>query len=156
MRRHGFVFDLNDQLRACRFYCSNRNGNQGCGRTRSVYLADAIPNHTGTTTEIFFLISLIATTGFVFSGWKKAREMAGAEFTFSLSSAYRWHKLFYTNLSHYRSKLFLQVKPPPDKEIAASPNPELVTTLKMFDEAHEKGNQTPISSYQLYHQTSIF
>jgi len=156
MRRHGFLLDLSNQLRAYRFFCSNRNGNKGCGRTCSVYLEQVIPKRAINTTELFFLLLQIASTGFVLTGWNKAKQLAGTNFPFSLASAYRWHRLFHSKLPEYRSKLYLQVRPPPDSEVAASPNPEIVATMKMFDEAKNKGCTSPFSSFQLYHQRPIF
>lgn len=156
MRCHGFLVDLTNQLRAYRFFCSNRNGNKGCGKTRSVYLEQVIPKRAVDTTELFFLFLQIAATGFVLAGWNKAKQLAGSDFQLSLASAYRWHRLFHSKLPEYRSKLYLQVRPPPDNEVAASPNPELVATIKMFDEAKIKGCVSPFSSFQLYHQRPIF
>ncbi len=135
------------------FFCSNRNTNQGCGRTTSALRHEIIPHCMVRTDELYQFLRLLVASGVVASAWRDA-QLAGS-FSLSKSSAYRWCNRFSCRIHHYRSKLLLQVHPPPEEKWIASPNPEIAATMEMFDEAKNKKTVDPFSAFQLYHQVAF-
>ena len=56
------------------FFCSNRYGNGGCGRTNSVTAVEVIPGCTVLTGELYSFINLLALTASVAEAWRLARK----------------------------------------------------------------------------------
>lgn len=138
------------------FFCSNRYSNKGCGRTYSILCLSAIPNCTARCDELYEFLSLLVIRGVVALAWREACRERG--FTLSKTSAYRWVRLFKDRTHHFRSTLAIQTHPPPPpvENWVASPNPEVVATMEMFDEATNQKTVDPFSAYQLRHQEAFY
>ena len=103
--------------------------------------------------ELYQFLQLLVKSGVVALGWQEARKEG--LFSLSESSAYRWFHRFSDRIHDYRSKLLLQVHPPPEEKRIASPNIDIALTMDMFDEAKDKKTVDPFSAFQLYHQVAF-
>lgn len=136
------------------FFCSNRHGNSGCGRTVSVTAAEVISRCSVLTSELYCLINLLMVTSSVAEAWRLARKRDS--FSLSLASAYRWRNTFVSRIHHYRSRLMMQLThPPPEEDWIASPNSAIALTIEMFDEATPGRTLDPFSAFQIHHQHPI-
>jgi hypothetical protein len=94
-------------------------------------------------------ISAFIEKGSVLAAWKHA------DFSLSLSSAYRWLKAFRSQIPHLRSTLCRISRPPPEH---TSMNAESLT-LQMFTEVfHDKntGSINELASFQSHFQVALF
>jgi hypothetical protein len=102
---------------------------------------------------LYEFLALLALCGVVAIAWRKAQKKG---FSLSRSSAYRWEKIFTNRIHHFRSRLLLQVHPPPEEKWIASPNPDLALTMDMFDEARIGKRIDPFSAFQIHHQEAFY
>jgi hypothetical protein len=100
---HGFVykyFSSKDKMKVGkRLWCSYRYGRSGCGATVRLYMAEIIPRHRYTATELtIFLVTLISSLS-ISTAYKAATNSDEPR------NAYRWIAKLKQNLSTYRTLL---------------------------------------------------
>lgn len=127
------------------FFCSNRYSNSGCGKTFSVFWDLSMPGCSLSTPGLFDFLTLFIETGIVAAAWRASR------FCLSLSSAYRWRRAFHRKMTHFRSVMCREARPPPED---TSLTPESLT-LRMFSEVSERKG-CPFSYFQCHFQVALF
>ena len=130
--------------RGLRFFCSNRYSNKGCGRTFSVLFNTFIANHSLNTRHLLKLINQLLVTPNPHAAWQTSG------IPFSLCSVYRWVKKLSLSQPTIRHLLHRHSSPP-----GTTGKTPLHTTLVYLLEAFT-GENDPVASFQIRHDTGIF
>ena len=101
---HGFLRgygenNREEEIRGRRFFCSNRNRRQGCGRTFSVLLADRLGGFMLPATTLWSFLHRVR------GGLTRKAAWEGLKGSFSLETAYRIWKRLQQAQSHIRTRL---------------------------------------------------
>lgn len=129
--------------RGQRVYCSNRGLREGCGRTFSLLVAEALPRHTFTASLVWqWLVKLLAGLSS-----KAAAEQARLPFT--LEAVYRLRRSLVTRLDALRARLARERPPPVSTQ--ADPLLQTVEHLReMFPDS-----ACPPAEFQLHYQRPL-
>ena len=104
---HGFLRTKSGIERGHRIFCSNRGHKRGCGKTCSCLQASVLMHKSISAHDFWmFLFSH-------FQGHTKKYGLSLSILSFSSSTVYRLYRLFLCNLTHIRSFLARDGKPPP-------------------------------------------
>ena len=102
---HGYLYKQTSSTRqdiiGKRILCSNRYGKQGCGRTRSLYLAWIIPGYHYSLNVLLAFISSLLKGSTVTHAYQQA---VGHDY-FEPRQAFRWLSALCRQLSWFRSRL---------------------------------------------------
>lgn len=97
---HGFVYKTADVDKekpvGKRIFCSNRYGKSGCGATLRLYLAEAIPTLSYTTSHLFIFIARLIAWCNIQQAYQAATR------TKDPRNAYRWLHRLWRKLIDYR------------------------------------------------------
>jgi hypothetical protein len=147
---HGYLYGFSEKefnkkiKRGRRFFCSNRNKRDGCGRTFSLLIANIIKGFVYTAETIWAFLNSI------FNGINKSRAFNSLNVINSTATIYRIYNRFKLSQTHIRSLLSVISKPPD----TTSNNPVFQTILHLKETFKDK--DCPITAFQLNFQTSIF
>ena len=146
---HGFVRKkIGDRISGKRIVCSKRYSNNGCGRTKQLYLKDILPQLWYTAPHVYcFILTL-------FSGISIQKAYVNATKTDEPKNAFRWLKKLFLKSFDFRA-----ITKQNTQETASSiskrskQNHQILFLIKKVFELFLSG--TPIDDYQMKHQLSF-
>ena len=147
---HGFLYGYDEKVynnninRGRRFFCSNRNKRNGCGKTFSLLKSNIIKGFIITTNAMWQYLNSLA------SGENKKEAFKSTKIIHSNSACYRLLNRFKLKQHHIRMLLTRLSKPP---ELKKTPHPILQTIIHL-KETFEKAD-CPITAFQYAFQTSF-
>ncbi len=156
LNRHGFLKGYDElnfrqkAIRAIRVFCSNRGGNQGCGKTFSVWIADKVKRLFLDVKSLWEFVEQAATTG------NKSRAFQQLGCSMGDSATYRIWKRFLQAQSAIRTALAAVCSPP--KQPTDQPTAEgyllpVQGTIAHLKEAFKDSKLNPIEAYQVQTQS---
>ena len=158
LKRHGFLKGYDEHhfrrktIRALRVFCSRRGGNQGCGRTFSVWIAEKVKRLFLDANSLWAFLHQAATTG------NKSQAFRQLDCSSGQSAIYRIWKRFLQAQSTIRTAL-AAICPPPGQAAGAQSlrTPQAVdaaqATLEHLKAAFKESPLNPIAAYQVKTQS---